>query len=155
MIEVRGNLWTVQPEAAGCEDRTLLRCITTNGAVRRDGAAIMGRGCAAEAKEKLPGIEYRLGGLLAEHGNRVFRLCSLADGSHLASFPVKHHWREQADLELIEGSVRQLVELVEKFSYTALLPRPGCGNGARSWPRDVKPLLEGLLLDERFVVISF
>lgn len=128
MIEACGNLWTFQPEAIDNEDRTLLRCITTNGATRRDGAAVMGRGCASEAKEMLPGIEYKLGGLLNQHGNRVLRLAKLSDGSHLASFPVKHHWRVPADLELIERSAAQLVELVEKFSYTAaVLPRPGCG----------------------------
>lgn len=152
MIEARGDLWIYDP---GSGNGTLLRCITTNGAVRRDGAAVMGRGCAAEAKERLPGIEYRLGALLAEHGNRVFRLCSLNDGSHLASFPVKHHWREQADLNLIERSARQLVELVEKFSYTdALVPRPGCGNGSLSWDA-VRPVLEQALPGQRLTVITF
>lgn len=152
MIEARGNLWTFEPDHA---QGRLLRCITTNGDTRRDGAAIMGRGCAAEAKEKIPGIEYRLGKLLQEYGNRVMRLCSLDDGSHLASFPVKSHWCERADLELIERSAHQLVELAQKFGYTPVLPRAGCGNGGRSWPREAKPLLEGILLDERFVVISF
>lgn len=103
----------------------------------------------------MPAIEYRLGELLGQYGNRVFRLGALPDGSHGASFPVKHHWREQADLDLIERSAHQLVELAGKFGYNALFPRPGCGNGARSWPRDVKPLLEKFLFDERFVVISF
>lgn len=157
MIEVRGNLWTfkVDAEAGACAGQSprLLRCITTNGATRRDGAAVMGRGCALEAKEKMPGIEYRLGELLGEHGNRVFRLGALADGSHVASFPVKHHWKQLADLDLIERSSRQLVELADKFGYRALVPRPGCGNGALAW-HDVRPVLEQVLVGERFVVIT-
>lgn len=156
MIEVRGNLWTFEAntEAGGGKGCRLLRCITTNGATRKDGAAVMGRGCAREAKEKMPGIEYRLGELLGEYGNRVFRLGALPDGSHVASFPVKHHWREQADLDLIERSAHQLLELAGKFGYRALVPRPGCGNGALAW-HDVRPVLEQVLVDERFVVITY
>lgn len=153
MIEARGNLWTYEPD--GGEGR-LLRCVTTNGATRRDGAAVMGRGCAAEAKQRIPGIEHKLGELLDQYGNRVFRLCSLADGSHLASFPVKTHWKQKADLELIERSAGQLIELVEKFSYAAaVLPRPGCGNGGRHFHSEVKPLLEQVLAGRGFVVISY
>jgi hypothetical protein len=80
----------------------------------------MGRGCALQAKEAVPGVEYKLGGLLAEHGNRVMRLAALPDGSRLGTFPVKHRWREAADLELIERSARQLVELADLFGYQRL-----------------------------------
>lgn len=79
----------------------------------------------------------------------------MEDGSHLASFPVKRHWREKADLELIERSARQLVEIVENRSYAAaVLPRPGCGNGSLSWEA-VRPVLERALPGERFTVITF
>lgn len=52
MKEIYANLWEVEAD---------LRVVTTNGAVRRDGACVMGRGCAREAKERYPGVEYRLG----------------------------------------------------------------------------------------------
>jgi hypothetical protein len=98
----------------------------------------MGRGCARQAKEVVPGIEYKLGGLLTEHGNRVMRLAVLPDGSHLGTFPVKHHWREAADLDLIKRSARQLVELADRFRYQQLLiPRPGCGKAV---PRECLPM---------------
>lgn len=36
-------------------------CITTNGCVKLDGTGVMGRGVAAEAKRRWPGIERNLG----------------------------------------------------------------------------------------------
>lgn len=148
MREIFGNLWEAE-----CD----LRVITTNPMINAKGQAVMGRGCALEAKKRIPGIEYRFAGLLGEHGNRVMRLerHGGADaGADLASFPVKHHWREKADPDLIRRSALQLVALADKFGYeTVLLPRPGCGNGNLSFS-DVRPLLADVL-DERFSVITF
>lgn len=147
--ELQADLWSVPKDSPG---RTL-RLITTNGATRKDGSAIMGRGCAREARDRFPGLDFKLGRLLREHGNRPMRLMRLPDGSDLASFPVKHTWRERADLDLIEASARLLLELVETFSYdTTLLPRPGCGNGGRRW-HEVRARLAPIL-DERFVVVN-
>jgi hypothetical protein len=87
MIEVSKDLWKLLPEVEDAWPRSkCLKLVTTNGERRRsDGAAVMGRGCALQAKEVVPGIDYKLGGLLEEHGNRVMRLASLPDGSHLGS----------------------------------------------------------------------
>lgn len=148
MQETLGNLWDVRD--VSCD----LRVITTNGATRSDSAAIMGRGCALEAKQRFPGIDLKLGRLIREHGNRVMRLAKLADGSELASFPVKHHWKEEADPALIRRSAHQLVALADKFGYTnVLIPRPGCGNGKLSWGQ-VRPILSEVL-DDRFTIITF
>ena len=148
MQEVYGNLWEVP-----CD----LRVITTNGVVNRSGAAVMGRGCALQAKSKVPGIEYHFAKRLREHGNRAMLLARLPDGSRLASFPVKHHWRRPAVPELIRRSADQLVALVDKFSEShgiesVVLPRVGCGNGSLRW-EDVGPLLSGVL-DDRFSVVT-
>ncbi len=148
MRETKADLWTVPAEG-----RTL-RLITTNGQVTRAGRCVMGRGCAREARDRFPGLDRKLALLIGEHGNRPMRLMRLPDGSDLASFPVKHHWRENADPDLIARSAERLVALVDKFQYsTAILPRPGCGNGGLSWP-DVRKRIEPLL-DERFIVVSF
>ena len=144
MREVFGNLWEVEAD---------LRVITTNGAVRRDGACVMGRGCALEAKNKFPRIDLKLGELLREHGNRVMRL-GRYDGVVIASFPVKSHWREEADPALIRRSACQLVAIAEKFGYErVVIPRPGCGNGRLQWA-DVRPILAEVL-DDRFSVVTF
>lgn len=147
MKEIYGNLWEIP-----CD----LRVITTNGDTnRRTGAAVMGRGCAKETTERISDIQFHFGKLLRRHGNRVMRLTSPArKGWALASFPVKHHWHEEADLPLIRRSAHQLVALADKFGYRdVLLPRPGCGNGRLSW-EDVKPVL-GEILDDRFTVVTF
>ena len=148
MKEIQGNLWNVE-----CD----LRVLTTNGMIRKDGACVMGRGCAYEAKKRFPGIEFRLGKLLREHGNRVMRLGRYGVGearTMICSFPVKHHWKQEADLALIRRSAEQLVTVADKFGHERILiPRPGCGNGKLSWA-DVRPILAEIL-DDRFSVITF
>lgn len=141
MIEARGNLWTHPAD---------LRVITTNGFVKNNGAAVMGRGCALEATQRHPGIENVLGARLRASGNHVHLL-----GPGLASMPVKHHWRQDADPTLIVRSATELVALADKHSnyQRIVLPRPGCGNGRLRW-NDIRPLLEGIL-DDRFTVITF
>jgi hypothetical protein len=143
--EIEGNLWDVAAD---------LRAITTNPIVNRRDEAVMGRGCAREAKSKVPGIERHFARLLRAHGNRVMLLSRLRDGSRLASFPVKHHWKEEADPRLIRRSAQQLVALADKFGYErVVIPRPGCGNGRLSW-EEVGPVLAGIL-DDRFSVVTF
>ncbi len=148
MREAHGNLWEIR-----CD----LRVVTTNGDVNARNRAVMGRGCAREAKERFPGLEYHFALLLRAHGNRVMRLlkpCPANGGAALASFPVKYHWREEADLELISRSARQLVALADTFGYARVaLPRPGSGNGRLSW-EDVRPILAEIL-DDRFTVVTF
>lgn len=145
MKETTGNLWELDAD---------LRVITTNPVTRNDGAAVMGRGCAREAKERITGLEYHFGKLLRQHGNRVMRLTNPKKGAALASFPVKKHWKEEAVPAIIRRSARQLVELADRFGYEKIvLPRPGAGNGKLSW-EDVRPLLIDVL-DERFTVVTF
>ena len=145
MKEIYGDLWD-----ADCD----LRVVTTNGDVNRRKAAVMGRGCALEAKSKVPGIEYHFARRLNEHGNRVMLLAKLPDGSRLASFPVKHHWKDEADLALIRRSAGQLVALADTFGFErVVIPRPGCGNGRLSWTAVKDALADAL--DERFSVITF
>ncbi len=147
MREIRADLWTVEAD---------LRVISTNPIVNARGQAVMGRGCALQAKRRVPGLEYRFARMLERHGNRVMRLAALPDGSHLASFPVKTHWKEEAKPALIERSARQLVAIVDKFALRyerVFLPRPGCGNGRLSW-EEVRPVLAEIL-DDRFTVVTF
>ena len=148
--EATADLWEVALAADLC-------VITTNGATKKDGACVMGRGCALEAKERYPGIDLKLGRLIEVHGNRVMRIGRYGKAGAsvvIASFPVKHHWRDEADPELIQRSAEQLVAIANKFGYRqVVLPRPGCGNGRLSW-HDVRPILDEVL-DERFTVVTF
>lgn len=142
MKQVRGDLWRLPADA---------RCITTNGAVRQDGAAVMGRGVAAQAKTRWPGIEFFFGERLQHFGNHALCL-GVWDGAELVSFPVKRHWREAADLNLILQSCRELMALADERPWQRiLLPRPGCGNGRLDWAQ-VGPAIAPLL-DDRVSIV--
>jgi hypothetical protein len=146
MKEATGNLWDYPAD---------LRVITTNGTVRKDGACVMGRGCAYEATQKFPpnpgypGIAWKLGNAIRAEGNIPFVF--LSEG--LITFPVKHSWFEPADPTLIAHSVEWLKEwLAHQPNVSVVMPRPGCGNGQLKW-EDVKPLLESL--PDSVTVITF
>lgn len=147
MKEVTGNLWTYPAD---------VRVITTNGFVKKNGEAVMGRGCALEAAQRFKDLPVLLGDWLTCKGNIPvcfkFSTCDF----QLWTFPVKHKWFEKADLALIAESAKYFADY---FSYPELseerivLPRPGCGNGQLRW-EDVKPILNPIL-DDRFHVITF
>lgn len=99
MLEEYGNFWDIKADA---------RCITTNGALRKNGNAIMGKGIALDARRRYPDLEIILGRLLREYGNHVFKL-----GNGLISFPTKRHWKEDSDIELIKRSAQELVFLLK------------------------------------------
>lgn len=140
MREQKGNMWTIDAD---------VRVITTNGIVKSNGAAVMGKGVASQARDKYPDVDFLLGKYLKKYGNRVF---VLADD--LVSFPVKHNWRNPADLELIKLSAAQLVALTNKKGWEqVVVPLPGCGAGQLRW-EDVKPVLEPIF-DDRFILVSF
>lgn len=144
MNEATGNLWTFPAE---------IRVITTNLFVKRNGEAVMGRGCAREAAQRWPHMPALLGRAILDGGVSTTDLGTWSD-EHIVAMPVKHNWWKPADLSLIEHSAQDLADLttLRKWS-TVVLPRPGCGNGQLSW-RDVEPVLRNIL-DNRFTVITF
>lgn len=143
MKQAHGDLWRLPADA---------RCITVNGAVRKDGTAIMGRGTAAQAAQRWPGLPGMLGDLIAERGNHVADLWKPTGGPLIVSFPVKHHWKQRADLALIERSCEELTDLADRLGLQAiLLPRPGCGNGQLDWAQ-VGPAIAPLL-DDRVTIV--
>jgi len=142
MKVIKGNIWDYPGKDHGI-------VIPTNGYIKRDGSCIMGKGLSLQAKERIPGIEFRLGRLIRERGNNVFYL-----GKGLLSFPVKDQWWEKAKLSLIMKSAIQLKELVDTFVPTKkiVLPKVGCGNGGLNWIK-VEPILDDYL-DDRFIIVD-
>jgi hypothetical protein len=144
MKEILGDLWHFhKPEN--------LIVITTNGSVRRDGRCVMGRGVAKQAADLIPTLALDLGiALKGRDGNSVYHFPQY----HLATFPVKHQWWEEASPWMIAKSTKQLVQLVNALGIGSVyMPRPGCGSGGLYWHGDVKPILEPLL-DDRFTIVS-
>ena len=93
--------------------------VTTNGIVKSDSRAVMGRGIAREADIRFS-IGLQLAGYLKKYGNRAFCMGTKRDAKTghvmlVLTFPTKHDWRGKSDLELIRASAIQLVELCDKF----------------------------------------
>lgn len=135
---IEGNLWKFHTP-------TNWIVIPTNGSIRKDGACVMGRGVALQAKKRYPRLPYELGDKLYKGGNNVYTFKDYG----LLTFPVKHKWFEKADLELIEHSCVQLLYVVDRPIY---LPMVGCGNGKLKWI-DVKRVLDQYF-DDTFTVVT-
>jgi len=98
MIEIKGNLFNpssymydnshagprdVPPDAV---------CITTNGFIKSNGEAVMGRGCAKQANDRWPGLSLDLAHLMKTNGNVTQKIDTVPlDGRRipLIAFPVK------------------------------------------------------------------
>lgn len=134
MVEIKGNLW----DFFGANRTCVL--ITTNGFVKANGEAVMGRGCAKEAVEKFGRkLAKKLGDKILANGN-IIHILELG----LATFPVKHKWWEKADPVLIRLSATRLKQLAYQCpAVQFILPRPGCGNGGLKWD-EIKHLLRDL-----------
>lgn len=149
MLEVRDNIWDVEPH-----DKNGFRnwiAITTNGFVTKTGKLVMGRGVALEAKQRIADIDVNLG-YLVRYANIPYALPSIGkDGKqyNIVSLPVKPVWGEvgepgwqaKADVEFIVFSLQFLANNVVGYNDTVYFPRPGCGNGGLDWYTEVKPAI--------------
>lgn len=136
MKEIFGSIWVYFL----VQDHFI--CLTTNGTVKKNGEAVMGRGNAKQATILVPGIAKNLAEYLEANGNHAGHFHEATAG--LIVFPVKHNWWENADLGLIAESTAWLkLEAKCNPDRTYHLPRPGCGNGKLDWAI-VKPLLVDL-----------
>lgn len=128
--------------------------ITTNGIIRDNGCAVMGRGVALSAKNNFPGIDRDLGRLIRAHQNHAYNLGIREHNGRsmtILTMPTKNHWRDPSDLALIIQSAKELVKLADKLSLTKIyLPRPGCQNGKLDW-QTVQASIKDIL-DDRFIV---
>ena len=146
MKEIKGNIWEYY-------EKGFWIVIPTNGFVKKNGEAVMGRGLALQAQYKFLELPKEIGDMLKDCDNHVFSFSEY----RLLTFPVKDAWWKPATLELVEQSCKELKKIVHynlgKIQVPVYLPRVGCGNGKLNW-KDVKPILERFL-DERFVVCDF
>ena len=131
-------------------------CITTNGMIRSDGKAVMGRGVALAAKNKFLGIDVNLAQAIKQSGNHTNIIYVYALPSdkfvYIFSLPTKNDWRDKSDINLIIRSCAELRVIANKCDFKKIiLPRPGCANGGLNWV-DVKKAIS--FLDDRFYIIT-
>lgn len=183
MLELRGDLFDLSsyeshPDNQSVDWQPDAIVITTNGFVKKSGECVMGRGCAKQATSLYPRIAKTLGTLIRNKGNHVHLI---KEDPNILSFPVKpvsvsclaskknvvRHmqnrfkpgqqvpgWACVADLQLIERSANELVDITNKYGWEkVILPRPGVGFGELKWS-DVCPILNKVL-DNRFYSITF
>lgn len=121
--------------------------ITTNPIRRKDGAVVMGRGIAAEAKERYPDLPYDFGvalaGLHPEIDQRNVGMIGRYEYTDIYFFMVKDHWKEPAKLDIIKQSVFYLKHGFDWEDKRIDLNFPGIGNGHLA-REDVLPLLQDL-----------
>lgn len=138
MILRKGNMWDAW-------DWADVFMITTNPIIRRDGAVVMGRGIAKEAKDLFPTLPYDFGKVLqAQTKPRNVGRIGIYKHTPIFYFMVKNHWAQPAQLKIIEQSVVELNELLSaQPDITIALNFPGIGNGGLD-RKDVLPLLNHL-----------
>jgi hypothetical protein len=145
-------MWSVWEQAG-------LFLITTNASTRADGRLVMGAGIARQARDRFPGLDARLGDVVAclaqdkvafSHRGREYHFWS--PGYHtLVSpdwpqarpglFQVKQRFCDPASLDLIERSVGMLCWWCQQHPEAQVhLNFPGIGNG-RLAQDDVLPLI--------------
>ncbi len=177
MLEAQGDIF----DLVGQVDAI---CITTNGFIKKNGEAVMGKGCAKQAAQRWPQLPAILGDLVTNRGNRVFRLLTV-DGTEILSYPVKRieriieeeveipflvvrhmqskfkagstvpGWALKAELPIIVRSAAQVLEITDRESWSqVVLPRPGSGAGELEWQSHVKRALD-IRLDDRFTSYTF
>lgn len=147
MILHKGNMWD-------CFGKVDLFLVTTNPIVNAKGELVMGRGIALEAKKKFPILPKKFADRYKEachiqgYDDPMYPVNTgqggLFMGQPVGWFMVKHHWAENARLDIIEHSVRELGGLAESSPHrTYAVNFPGIGNGKLK-REDVLPLLEVL-----------
>lgn len=129
--------------------------ITTNGVVKNNGCAVMGRGVAKEA-DSIFHVSALLGRFIVKGGNNVHYLGTYYRNGiqvKLVSFPTKEHWRYNSSIELIKKSTLQLIDLINILDCNDVyLPPVGCGNGGLNWATQVGPTI-GSMLNDKYVVV--
>ena len=159
MLEVTGNLFTYNPIETQLTPNNMeellnfkpsskiLRCVTTNGIVKTNGDLVMGSGIAKEAKRWFRELPHILGDVVDSRGNHAY----IIEKYGIASFPTKHHWKNNSDPNLIARSCREILHFGKKWEYI-LLPRVGCNNGGLGWEQ-VKPILLTYFQNDKFIVV--
>ena len=149
MIEIQADMWAMIPEY-----NPNAVCVTTCQVTNSRGHLVMGAGIAKQAKERHPDLP-RFWGQSIHEGQEddiivTFKLAPYA----LVAFHTKAHWKDPSIPSLIRKSATSLLTVADRKKWECVfLPRPGCSNGGLRW-ESVKPILEDVGLDDRFLIFS-
>lgn len=173
MNALRGDLFTTAFEAQRAGYPYDALCITTNGAIKANGALVMGRGVAGAAAERWPDLPWVLAERVRRNGHvlhvledrqfadvKVFKSLSDSPTKYLVAFPTKpvwgvldgervQGWKVPSSLDIIEQSAAELADATHSHQWRkVLLPKPGCENGGLTW-NQVEPVLSRIFAHKR------
>ncbi len=119
-----GDMWSAWDDAD-------LFLITTNATIKNNGALVMGRGIAKEARDRFPGLDFALGRAVLERGSHYYLLISPSwPAKKLGLFQVKCDFARPADMKLIQLSATALHKWCAVHPFAQVhLNYPGIGNG--------------------------
>jgi hypothetical protein len=152
MREIQETFWSPKPYNSAF-------AILTDGYVKKNGEAVLGRGIGLEARRRFPGLAKRLGKKLINQGRIPGNAgIDLGVGNHvtivygpkpwIATFPFKWVFFENADLQLIERSAYELIKLADNARLKNIyLPPIGDGH---EWA-EVREILCPIF-DDRFKI---
>jgi len=107
--------------------------ITTNGVIGKNGKLIMGCGAARQAVQQYPGIDGECAQTIRQRGsftNGAWVYGFLSVRPNFGIFQVKHHWKDKADLTLIDRSAAALAEFARQHPELNIhMNFPGVGAG--------------------------
>jgi hypothetical protein len=147
MREIADDLFSLRERGRKAGRRVAIS-ITTNGVIKANGEAVMGRGIALHAANRWPEFPRLLAEHLRANGNVTAEILP-----GIFAFPTKHDWRDASDRALIAASARRLVQLSATYEFV-FLTRVGTGNGQLPW-RDVEAVIDPILRPhQRFVVVT-
>ena len=129
-------------------------CVPINGTLKGNGALVMGKGLAEQAKNKCSNLDSIAGRMVAEYGLRVM-IVGTEWNHRIILFPTKYKWNDaKASTSLIGVSCMELEILAKSMpDCTIALPRPGCGVGQLSWVYEVEPIVNRLLSSSNNVIV--
>lgn len=139
MILERGNMWDAFGQG--------IFMITTNPIVRKDGAVVMGRGIALEAKTRFPTLPVDFGNklktLIPYHGDGAVGWIGDYENTPIWWFMVKDHWANKASVDIITQSTNLVDVLFGDTDSRVDLNFPGIGNGGLA-REEVLPIIQRL-----------
>lgn len=147
MRYMTGDIWQLASDLDGWV------VVPTNTQVRKDGAAVMGKGMAKDASDKFSGLSESLGRHIQRFGDTIYV------SRPIICLPTKRDWRHPSRMEYIEKGCREIVELSRilnsvQHTQPILLPKLGCGLGGLNWERQVRPVVDAILESDRFVLVT-
>jgi hypothetical protein len=130
MLTQTGNMWNAYKDAD-------LFLITTNSFVKKDGRLVMGAGIAKQARDRYTDLDLSMGQYVEDNGGHLGRYGLIVSNfwplSRMGLFQVKYHWRDSADISLVEFSTNKLLQWIKKHDKENVmrihLNYPAIGNG--------------------------